>query len=441
MVKPRPGRKLTPALTERTVPPSVLGEPPVDVARLEGIADNARDLLARARAVALEPGVTKTLRRFALTEAAELLNVSARTIQRGVQTGQLPAGERNRRNQLFFSLADIHEMRRLLQRGPVRGPGTSPIVVGIANFKGGVGKTSTAIHLGQYLALRGYRVLMIDLDAQASLTNLFGLIPDSEVDQADTCLPFFEGSVASLRPSIRKTYWPGMDLLPANLSLYGAEFSLAVRQNNTDGSFRFYRALKDGLAEFDDEYDAIIIDTPPALSFITTNALFAADGLVIPVPMAMMDYASATQFFSLLTDVVNIINTYEGGSKEFAFLRLLVSKFEQNNASQQTIRDWVRSAFGSQVMDNLMGQTTVLRVGTAMETAYEVSNYQGSRKTLDRAIMLLDAVNREIEDLMRAHWARQVAALNAVGKEPAPTPAPSPVPSAAPAAPRAEAAA
>jgi hypothetical protein len=66
----------------------------------------------------------------------------------------------------------------------------------------------------------------------------------------------------------------------------------------------------------------------------------------------------------------------------------------------------VRAAFGSQVLDNSMGQTTVLRVGPAMETAYEVSPYQKNRRTLDRAIMLLDAVNREIEDLVRAHWVR-----------------------------------
>lgn len=407
--KLRPGRKLSPSPADRPVPPSVLDEAPVDAAGLETIADNARDLLTRARAAALEPGFAKVLRRFSLAEAAELLNVSARTIQRGAQSGQLPPGERNRRNQLFFSLADIHDMRQRLGRQSVRPPGTKPAVVAVANFKGGVGKTSTAIHLGQYLALRGYRILMVDLDAQASLTNLFGLIPDSEVESQHTALPYFEGSNPSLRPAIRRTYWPSMDLLPANLALYGAEFSLSVRQKGGDDNFRFYRALHDGLAEFRDEYDVIIIDTPPALSFITTNALFAADGLVIPVPMAMMDYASATQFFSLLTDVVRIIDEYEGSPKRFAFLRLLVSKYEQNSASQQTIRDWVRAAFGAKVLDNSMGQTTVLRVGPAMETAYEVSTYQRSRRTLDRAIMLLDAVNREVEDLIRAHWVRTVA--------------------------------
>jgi chromosome partitioning protein len=404
--KLRPGRKLAPSPADRAVPPSVLDEPPVDAAALETIADNARDLLSRARAAALEPGHVKILRRFSLAEAAELLNVSARTIQRGAQSGQLPTGERNRRNQLMFSLADIQGMRERLGRRSVRPAGTRPAVVAIANFKGGVGKTSTAIHLGQYLALRGYRILMVDLDAQASLTSLFGLIPDSEVDNQQTALPYFEGSSPSLRPAIRETYWPGMHLLPANLGLYGAEFSLSVRQKGGENGFRFYRALHEGLAEFRDEYDVIIIDTPPALSFITTNALFAADGLVMPVPMAMMDYASATQFFALLADVVQIIDEYEGAPKRFAFLRLLVSKYEQNSASQQTIRDWIRAAFGSKVLDHSMGQTTVLRVGPAMETAYEATTYQKSRRTLDRAIMLLDAVNREIEDLVRAHWVR-----------------------------------
>lgn len=419
MTSPRPGRKLSPAPTERVVPSSVLAEPLVDADNLEQIADNARDLLARARSAALDPGQTKELRKFSLAEAAELLGVSSRTIQRAAQAGQVPAGERNKRNQLFFSLAEINAMRRTWGRGPVRPPGTSPIVVGVANFKGGVGKTSTTVHLGQYLALRGYRVLMIDLDAQASLTNLFGLIPDSEVDSEQTSLPYFEGSVPSLRPAIRETYWDGMHLLPSNLALYGAEFALALRQKDESG-FGFYRVLKDGLAEFHDEYDVIIIDTPPSLSFITTNALFAADGLVIPVPMAMMDYASATQFFSLLTDVVRIIDEHGGQKKIFGFMRLLISKFEQNNATQQTIRDWVRVAFGEKVLENSMGLTTVLRVGPAMETAYEISSYQGSRKTLDRAIMLLDSVNREIEDLIRAQWVRQSQAQAPAVERPAP---------------------
>jgi chromosome partitioning protein len=410
----RPGRKLAPAPADRPVPSSVLAEAPVDAAALDLIADNARDLLARARAAALEPGQEKLLRRFSLAEAAELLNVGPRTIQRAIQAGQVPAGERNRRNQVFFSLADINAMRETWGRGPVRPAGTDPVVVAVANFKGGVGKTSTTVHLGQYLALRGYRVLMVDLDAQASLTNLFGLIPDSEVDSDSTLLPYFEGSVHLIGQLVRDTYWPGIRLIPANLALYGAEFALAVRQKGDDPNFRFYRALKDGLHQLRDYFDVIVIDTPPALSFLTTNALYAADGLVIPVPMAMMDYASATQFFSLLTDVVKIIDEYEGEQKVFGFLRLLISKYEPNNTTQQTIRDWVRVAFGEKVLDSAMGLTTVLRVGPAMETAYEVGTYQGSRKTLDRAVMLLDAVNREIEDLIRAQWVRQTRAQTAM---------------------------
>lgn len=416
MTNNRPGRKLAPAPADRPVPSSILAEKPVDADELDLIADNARDLLARARAAALEPGREKLLRAFSLAEAAELLNVSARTIQRAIQAGQAPAGERNRRNQVFFSLADINSMRKTWGRGPVRPKNTDPVVVAVANFKGGVGKTSTTVHLGQYLALRGYRVLMVDLDAQASLTNLFGMNPDSDVDSDSTLLPYFEGTVHTVGQFVRDTYWPGIRLIPANLALYGAEFALAVRQKGEDPQFRFYRALKDGLHQLRDHFDVIVIDTPPALSFLTTNALYAADGLVVPVPMAMMDYASATQFFSLLTDVVKIIDEYEGEKKVFGFLRLLISKFEPNNATQQTIRDWVRVAFGEKVLDSAMGLTTVLRVGPAMETAYEIGTYQGSRKTLDRAVMLLDAVNREIEDLIRAQWVRQAQAVKVAQK-------------------------
>ena len=108
--------------------------------------------------------------------------MSAKTITRAVHRQELPAGERVRGNRLLFTLEEIHEIQDRMGLRPWRDPATDKaLVVAIANFKGGVGKTSAAIHLGQYFALRGYRVLMIDLDAQASLTTLFGLLPDSEV--------------------------------------------------------------------------------------------------------------------------------------------------------------------------------------------------------------------------------------------------------------------
>lgn len=381
------------------------------------LAEQAGDILARAREAALAPGTRKILRKFNLKEVAELIGVSAKTITRGVQRKELPAGERVRGNRLLFSLEEIHEIQQRLDLRPGRDPATDKaVVVAIANFKGGVGKTSTAIHLGQHFALRGYRVLMIDLDAQASLTTLFGLLPDSEVATDKTALPYLEGDAPSLASAIQRTYWHGLDLIAANLALYGAEFSLANRQKS-EPNFRFYQALKAGIATVSDAYDVIVIDTPPALSYVTTNALYAADGIIVPVPPAMMDFASASLFFSLLGDIQKVIDENEGGEKVFDFLGLLISKYEPGNFVHQTIHDWVRAAFQQRVLFHTMGTSTVLRMGPEIQTAYEIGAYQGDRRTLARALEYLEGVNGEIERMVRAQWPSKTAARTAMKPE------------------------
>src|SRR5271170_5436033 len=394
---------------EGEIPSSVATDPGFRVPKASAsdivqLASQAGEILSRAREAALAPGIKKTLRKFNLKEVAELVGLSPKTLVRAAQRQEIPSGERVRGNRLLFTLEEIHEIQDRLGLKPWRDPKTDKaMTVAVANFKGGVGKTSTAIHLGQHFALHGYRVLMIDLDAQASLTTLFGLLPDSEVGTDKTALPYLEGDTDTLADAIQPTYWHGLDLIAANLALYGAEFTLANRQK-TEPNFRFYQALKSGIATVSDRYDVIIIDTPPALSYITTNALYAADGIIVPVPPAMMDFASASLFFSLLGDIIGVIDQNEGGGKVFDFLGLLISKYEQGNFVHQTIHDWVRAAFQQRVLFHTMGSTAVLRIGPEIQTAYEIGQYQGDRRTLSRALEYLEGVNGEIERLVRAQW-------------------------------------
>jgi chromosome partitioning protein len=370
------------------------------------MAETAQALMQLARTRALAPSMEKTTRALSLAELADLIQVPRKTIEYAIETKSLPAGMISGRKRLF-TLAEVALFRQHFNRVPHRPPGTTPCVVGVANFKGGVGKTSTAVHLGQYLALQGYRVLMVDLDAQASLTTLFGLLPDSDVPTELTALPFFSGNLPSLAGSIRHTYWHGLDLLPANLALYNAEFALARRQNSESG-FRFYAVLKEGLDAVGRDYDVIVLDTPPALGFVTTNAMYAANGLVIPITPAMMDFASAAQFFQLVAEHVDVINQHEGGDKRFRFVRLLVSKFEANNKVHETIEEWIRQGFESAVFSKNMALSAALRTGPELQTAYEMTSYAGDRRTLQRAMKFLEDVNGEIEKLIRQQWAQEI---------------------------------
>jgi chromosome partitioning protein len=384
--------------------------PPASAEDIEQMADQAADILKEAVAAALEPQQRKVLRKWNLKEVAELVGVSRKRLERGIDDGKLPGGERVATGRRLFSLEEIHRIQEILGLLPWRDPKTDrPIVVAVANFKGGVAKTSTAIHLGQYFALRGYRTLMIDIDAQGSLTTLFGLRPDADVEIERTLAPWLYGPkraetwTGTLATSIQPTYWHGLDLIAANLQLYGAEFALAARQAQ-EPNFRFYRVLADGIATVSDRYDVIVIDTPPSLTFLTTNAIYAANGIVMPVPPAMMDFASSVSFFQLLSELVQVTNQNEAERKRFDFLGLLISKYEPKNPTHVAIHDWLRAAFARRVLVNTMSMTTILRIGADIKTAYEIERYEGDRRTLVRAIEYLNGVNGEIEAVVRALW-------------------------------------
>lgn len=379
---------------------------PVGMETLSGMTTVAQGILALARKRALAPNLEKTARRYTLTEVAELVQVPRKTLEYAIQTKDLPKGDAGARKRLF-TLQDVEAFRRHAGTLPWRGPGTEPAVITVANFKGGVGKTSAAVHLLQYFARRGYRTLGIDLDPQASLTTLFGLLPDTDIPDEATTLPFLCGDISSLAGVIRKTHWHGLDLIPANLALSDAEFSLANRASRETG-FVFYRPLLAGLQSIAENYDVIVIDTAPAQGFTTMNALFAATGLLVPLTPAMMDFASVALFLRMLTSNLEVLNKYEGREKTFDFVRILLSKFESNNRVHQQIERWVRKGFPGSVLAKNLALSAALRTGPDMQTAYEVSSESDrgtlDRRTVRRAIEFLDDVNEEIEALVREHW-------------------------------------
>jgi chromosome partitioning protein len=366
----------------------------------------AQGILELARKRALAPNLEKVPRRYTLTEVAELVQLPRKTLEYAIQTKDLPKGESDGRKRLF-TLQDVEAFRRHAGTLPWRTPGTKPAIITVANFKGGVGKTSAAVHLLQYLARRGYRTLAVDLDPQASLTTLFGLLPDTDIPDQATALRYFRGETDSLAGVVRKTHWYGLSLIPANLALSDAEFSLAHRASNED-AFVFYRPLLAGLEGIAQDYDVVVIDTAPAQGFTTMNALFAATGLLVPLTPAMMDFASVALFFRMLTSNLEVLNKYEGREKTFDFVRIVLSKFESNNKVHQQIERWVRKGFPGHVLAKNLALSAALRTGPDMQTAYE-SSFESERRTLDRrtlrrAIEFLDDVNEEIEALVREQW-------------------------------------
>ena len=389
-------------------------------------ADACEAIQRRIIEVDNRPERSKRLRPFALSETAALLGLDESRLRDLLrQRPELPQGVEESRGRRSFTLEALGLLRDGLasvrQRSslrPGRQPGDPLQVVSLANFKGGVAKTTTAVHLAQYLALRGYRVLLIDLDSQASATGAFGFLPDEDFGESDTLCAWLRSEIDSLQPLVRPTYWHGLDLLPANLGLYRAEFELPARQMR-EKDLRFWRLLEQGLATVDGLYDVVVCDCPPSLGYLSINALFASTGLIVPVPPSMLDFASTGRFFRMMADTLDTIAEFDRAPRAgMGFVRVLLAKLNTADRNHRRIAGWMESNFGEQLLANRMALTTALDyAGNLKRTLYEVEPAP-ERRAHARGLAFMDAVNREIEGLIQAQWGRVPAGRDRSAREP-----------------------
>ena len=198
----------------------------------ELVGAHARELSSKLQAHRLKlfpPEAKKQLRKFSSSEAAKLIGVNdgyLRRLSLENKGRQVEVGPNGRRS---YTIEDIQALRertstqRQGQRKYVPGGRAREHlqVITVVNFKGGSGKTTTAAHLAQYLALRGYRTLAIDLDPQASLSALHGMQPEFDIGENETLYGAirYSGQRRDLKEVIRKTYFTNLDLVPGNLEL------------------------------------------------------------------------------------------------------------------------------------------------------------------------------------------------------------------------------
>jgi chromosome partitioning protein len=250
----------------------------------------------------------------------------------------------------------------------------------------------------------------VDCDPQGSLTTLFGILPDTEVEDEQTILPLCVGAESSLRSAIRPSYWSGVDLVAAAPLLFGAEFSLPSRQQ-TEDDFEFWNVLNVGLDEVRDDYDVIVIDTPPSLSYVTINALMAANGLLMPLPPNALDFASASQFWRLFSDLAGQLVEQRGVGKEFDFIRVLLTRVDSSDSTATVVRDWIGQAYEGKVMPVEIPKTAAAASAAAeFGTIYDVGRYDGNARTYKRAAEAYEKVTELVEQLIQATWRRKAAA-------------------------------
>ena len=372
-------------------------------------AERATHMVNQIRSRMLAPSAVKSAPVFSITQLASLCGVDKGQVTYRVSKGDLPGGHLNDKGtRREFSLADARVWVQSYRSGNRRPEGARAVTLAVGNFKGGVSKTTTAMVLAQGLSLRGHKVLAIDADPQGSLTTLFGIMPDTEVREDQTIAPLAYGETDTIRPAIQSTYWDGVDLVAASSSLFSAEFVLPSRQMK-DPSFQFWDVLNLGLDDVRDDYDVIIIDTPPSLSYVTINAFMAADGLLVPLPPNALDFASSAQFWSLFSDLASNLVENAGIAKCFDFIHVLLARVDSADVASDVVRGWITATYGEKVLPVEIPKTAVTSSSSAeFGTVYDINRYEGNMRTYSRARDAYDRVNDLVEISIRTAWLGQV---------------------------------
>lgn len=385
---------------------------------LINIAKRADGVLAGVRSSMLAPQSKKRPPLFSPSQVSEFCGIDSAAMQYRIRKGELPAASEIEagKKRRMFTLADTRLWTQKFLKKNARPEGSTGIVIAAANFKGGVSKTTTAVTLAQGLSLRGHKVLIIDMDPQGSTSNLFGFLND-DIDEDLTLLPLCYGNETSVDYAIQSTYWDGIDIIPACLSLYSAEFALPSRQKD-DVTFEFWNVLKYGVDTARQIYDVIIIDTPPALSYLTINALLASDGLIMPIPPSTLDFASSTQFWNLFNQLAASLVKMQGKPKDFDFVNVLLARVDSNDTSSTVVREWISAAYGDIVLPVEIPKTSVTSAASAeFGTVYDADVAEINSRTYRRAFDAYERFVELIEGQILVAWKRQQNELQSEAEE------------------------
>ena len=376
-------------------------------------AQIGRDVIMQT---ALEPNKRRDPPTFTATRAADLLGRSRQTVSRTIQEmGIGTSSGSDAQTRHFLTQADLQALNRKFNDG--EGPAPRPAcVLAIINQKGGVAKTTTAVHLLHYAALMGYRCLAIDADAQASLSSMLGVAPDLEIEEDDTLFPILVGAHQDLRKLIRPApHFSHLDFVPSCLALapanelsYDRQFrnkyteTLAKQHGFTfvRDNYQFFDRLALALEPVRKDYDLIVIDCPPHISAATYNVITAADMALVPASVSILDMASTFRFVEWVDAIAPMLQ-----GLVLHRIKFLATNFDSNKASQEAF-NLMSKILGSTLLKTpTLRSTEVQRAGGLLRSIYESSQPMASRDAWNRSCENMDSVNREILSVVEDIWA------------------------------------
>ncbi|MET0363926.1 MAG: AAA family ATPase [Sphingobium sp.] len=381
------------------------------VEQIGDLADAGEKMIERLRRKAFLPESRKELNvRFGIAEAAQLLQCSTNRIRMAEEDGRLPPApptENGRRP--GYTVEEMLNMRHVLGASPERAPLDVPAIIAVQNFKGGVGKSTVTCHLAHYLAVQGYRVLVVDCDSQATTTTLFGFNPHFNIQREETLYPYLsiDPTQTDLLYAVKQTPWPNVDLIPSNLELFDVEYELAAA--GSDGGSILaarFRKLKKGLADLARNYDIVLLDPPPALGTISLAVMQAANALLVPLAATTPDFCSTVQFLSMMDQVLAQLKE-AGIDVDYSFIRLICSKYDANDPSHAMVRAILEQSFGPALFPvPILESAEISHAALRMMTIYELERPIGTPRTHKRCKANLDEALGQVEALVRQGWGR-----------------------------------
>jgi chromosome partitioning protein len=363
------------------------------VARADMALDNIKDQ------VFAPTGKKQFTKTYKISEAADLIYRHKSGIRKAENDGFIESGREGESKYRGFSLDQLNAAREYFGSQPRLGSNDTAEVIAVQNFKGGVAKTTISVHLAQWLAIRGFRVLIIDLDSQASTTTMFGYTPDIEIEEADTIAPYIYGDQRTIHYAIRDTHIPNLSLIPSNLQLYQAEYYIQAESERTP----VYSYLPAALEDVMNDFEVIIIDPPPALGMFSMNALVAATSMLVPMPPRMLDFASTMQFFNMFQETITQIQQQLDFELDYNFIKIVLSKKKQRLRDEKYARaeddivEIARAVLGDRwMLDKAIYESSAIdNAVNQFSTLYEMNV---SNKSHRLAIEAMDYIFEEVMD-------------------------------------------
>lgn len=374
---------------------------------LRAMTRTCEEMRDRVKSIVFKPEDRKTLDlTFGPGVAAELVGRTPEALAKAEKEGRLPAPKQLNNGRRYYSLEDLTQIRETLGIRPGKEADEDAVVIAVQNFKGGVGKSTITKHFADYLALHGYKVLVIDCDPQASTTTMFDIQPETLIDDEQTLGYFLSPRTTfdDFQMAIRDTAWPTIKIIPSSLGLQDAEWDLtATLQEGGQAVREGLQRLRVGIASVIKDFDVILLDPPPAMGFLGLNVMAAATGLLVPVPARQLDYLSTIHFMDTIAENIEILEAH-GTPVEYGFIRIVCSAFSPSKPGENDMWKMMQATYANFLLSQpILASEEIKNATQAFRSVYE-SKPSASHATYNRCRENLDAVFGEVVQQIRNQW-------------------------------------